>query len=254
MANRIAFGVLVLMLAACGATSAQVAILTSPSPAVEAPSPSPEPTPSPAPRPTERVLDITIHYQEHNLTCEAAALKMALAYEGITVDEMTLVGYMTNDRRPAQFDSKGRLVAWGDPAQSFVGDPDGHIERLTGYGVYFGPVAAAADRAGAHAIKAGGGLYGTAIAPSEVYDAVLDGHPVVAWISNTYRTVNLSRYTAFDGATVSYTLTEHAVTLAGVRPDAVLINDPWFGQHWHSKAQFEAAYRTFDNMAVIVGS
>ena len=228
-------------------------MLTSPSP-VEAPSPSPEPTPSPAPRPTERVLDTQIHYQEHNLTCEAAALKMALAYEGITVDEMTLVGYMTNDRRPAQFDSKGRLVAWGDPAQSFVGDPDGHIEGLTGYGVYFGPVAAAADRAGAHTIKAGGGLYGSAIAPSEVYDAVLDGHPVVAWISNTYRTVNLSRYTAFDGATVSYTLTEHAVTLIGVRADAVLINDPWFGQHWHSKAQFEAAYRTFDDMAVIVGS
>jgi len=31
------------------------------------------------PRRTERVLDIKIHYQEHNLTCEAAALKMALA-------------------------------------------------------------------------------------------------------------------------------------------------------------------------------
>src|SRR5258708_8720105 len=175
MPNRIASGVLALMLAACGATSAHVAILTLPSPA-EAPSPSPEPTPSPSPRPMERVLDIKIHYQEHNLTCEAAALKMALAYEGITVDEMTLVGYMTNDRRPAQFDTKGRLVAWGDPAQSFVGDPDGHIERLTGYGVYFAPVATAADRAGAHAIKAGGGPDGAGIAPSDVDGAVRDGH------------------------------------------------------------------------------
>src|SRR5258708_18067125 len=109
MANRLAVGFLTLMLAACGA-STNVAVVKSPSP-VEAPSPSPEPTPSPAPRPTERVLDIKIHYQEHNLTCEAAALKMALAYEGITVDEMTLVGYMTNDRRPPQFDSKGRFVA-----------------------------------------------------------------------------------------------------------------------------------------------
>ena len=154
----------------------------------------------------------------------------------------------------AQFDAKGRLIAWGDPAQGFVGDPDGRIERLTGYGVYFGPVAAATTKAGAQAIKAGGGLYGSPIAPSEVYDAVLDGHPVVAWISNTYRTAPLSRYTAFDGATVSYTLTEHAVTVIGVRPDAVLINDPWFGRHWHAKAQFEAAYATFQQMAVIVGS
>jgi predicted double-glycine peptidase len=74
----------------------------------------------------------------------------------------------------------------------------------------------------------------------------------VAWISNTYRTAALKQYTAYDGATVSYTLTEHAVTVIGVRPDAVLINDPWFGQHWHSKAQFEAAYATFEQMAVIV--
>ncbi|GAC1474921.1 MAG: hypothetical protein PVS2B1_20880 [Candidatus Dormibacteraceae bacterium] len=251
MANRIAVGVLALLLAACGASPIQVAVVTNPSPAVEAPPPSPESPPTP--RPTERVLDIKLHFQEHSVTCEAAALKMALAYEGITVDEMTLIGYMTNDRRPAQFDSRGRLVAWGDPAQGFVGDPDGRIERLTGYGVYFGPVAVAATRAGASAIKAGSGLYGSPIPASEVYDAVLDGHPVVAWISNTYKTANLSRYTAFNGATVSYTLTEHAVTIAGVRPDAVLINDPWFGRQWHSKAQFEAAYATFEQMAVVVG-
>jgi len=251
MTNRIAVGVLAVLLAACGTSLTHMAAVTNPSPAVEGHSPSPEPPP--APRPTERILDIKIHYQEHNLTCEAAALKMALAYEGIAVDEMTLIRYMTNDRRPAQFDAKGRLVAWGDPAQGFVGDPDGRIERLTGYGVYFGPVATAATEAGAHPIRAGGGLYGSAIAPSDVYDAVLDGHPVVAWISNTYKTANLNRYTAFNGATVEYTLTEHAVTVIGVRPDTVLINDPWFGQHWHTKAQFEAAYATFQQMAVIVG-
>jgi hypothetical protein len=33
-----------------------------------------------------------------------------------------------------------------------------------------------------------------------------------------------------------------------------LINDPWFGRAWHQKTQFESAYRTFDGMAVIVGS
>src|ERR1700682_4291703 len=170
MANRIAFIVFALMLAACGANSTHVAVQAKPPPAHEAPSPSPDPTPSLAPRPTERVLDIKIHYQEHTLTCEAAALKMALAYEGIAVDEMTLIRYMTNDRRPAQFDAKGRLVAWGDPAQGFVGDPDGRIERLTGYGVYFGPVATAATEAGAHSIRAGGGRYGSAVAPAGVQD------------------------------------------------------------------------------------
>jgi predicted double-glycine peptidase len=42
------------------------------------------------------------------------------------------------------------------------------------------------------------------------------------------------------------------VTLVGVRPDAVLITDPWFGQVWHPKAQFESAYSTFNQMAVIL--
>ena len=201
------------------------------------------------PQPTERVLDIPWHHQEHNLSCEAAALKMALSNDSIAIDELTLIRYMTNDRRPAQFDAQGRLIRWGDPARGFVGDPDGRIERYQGYGVYYRPVAIAAVLAGAHVIDAG-----ASITPDELYSAVLDGHPVVAWISNTYRQVSLRHYTAYDGSDVAYTLTEHAVTVIGARPDAVLINDPWFGQAWHAKAQFESAYRTFDDMAMIVGT
>jgi uncharacterized protein YvpB len=242
---------LILAVAACGPVT-RAAVPPSPIPAPALALPTPALEPSPSPRPTERVLAIKIHYQEHNLTCEAAALKMALAYEGINVDEMTLIGYMTRDSRPAAFDSHGHLATWGDPELGFVGNPDGNIQRYTGYGVYDQPVAAAALIAGANVVAAGGGLYGSPIAPSDVYNAVLDGHPVVAWISNTYRTASLKQYVAYDGSTVSYTLTEHAVTVVGVRPDAVLINDPWFGQHWHSKQQFEAAYATFQQMAVII--
>ena len=211
------------------------------------------PQASPALRRTHRVLPVKLDYQDHNLSCEAAALKMALAYEGIAIDEVTLMRFMSVDVRPAEFDARGRLISWGDPAKAYVGNVDGHIQRYTGYGVYQAPVARAAIRAGAHVVAAGSGLYGSGIAPSAIYNAVLDGHPVVAWISNTYRVVPLSHYVAYDGATVWYTLTEHAVTVVGVRPGAVLINDPWFGQGWHTKAQFESAYKTFNHMAVIVG-
>mgnify|MGYP001277198306 CR=1 FL=1 len=204
------------------------------------------------PHPSERVLNIAWHHQAHNLTCEAAALKMALSYEGITVDELTLIQYMTRDPRPAMFNAQGHLMTWGDPAQGFVGDPDGRIQRYTGYGVYFQAVARATQKAGAGVEEAGSGLYGKAVPPQDVYQAVLRGHPVVAWISNTYHQVGLAHYTAYDGADVGYTLTEHAVTVIGVRRDAVLINDPWFGQAWHAKAQFESAYLTFDDMAVVV--
>ena len=210
-------------------------------------------SPAPAPPPTSRVLNIVWRHQEHNLSCEAAALKMALSYYGIKVDELTLIRYMTDDLRPAKFDAAGRLVTWGDPAYSYVGNPDGNIHRYQGYGVYEQPVARAARDAGATVLETGSGLYGAPVPASDVYRAVLAGHPVVAWISNTYRHVNLSSYLSYGGHTVRYTLTEHAVTIAGVRADAVLIDDPWFGRAWHPKSQFESAYRTFAGMAVVVG-
>ena len=197
--------------------------------------------------PTERVLDISWHHQQHNLSCEAAALRMALPYYGINAGETALISYMSFDRRPALFDHAGRLITWGDPSAAYVGNPDGHIQLYTGYGAYNEPVARAAELAGASVSASG------TVSPSDLYDAVLRGHPAVAWISNTYRQVRLWTYVAYDGKTVRYTLTEHAVTIAGVRPDAVLIDDPWFGRAWHPKAQFESAYRTFSDMAVVLG-
>ena len=204
------------------------------------------------PLPAERVLDVAWHHQEHNLTCEAAALRMALSYFGINADELTLLDYMSVDREAARFDATGHLIAWGDPAVSYVGNPDGNIERYTGYGVYEQPVARAAVIAGARVVESGSGLYGEGVDPQTLYTAVLRGQPAVAWISNTYRQVALRSYIAFDGAPVSYTLTEHAVTIVGVRSDAVLIDDPWFGPAWHPKAQFESAYATFLQMAVVI--
>lgn len=201
------------------------------------------------------VLDIAIDLQDHPLSCEAAALKMALAKEGVEISEDDLLRLMGIDNRPAVIDSSGRLLRWGNPNSAYVGDPDGRLTDYTGYGVYAGPVARAAEAAGGKVMAWGTNLppdRGKGISPATVYEALLDGHPVVAWISNTYHDVPLETYTAFDGSTVWYTLTDHAVTLIGVRPDAVLINDPWFGQSWHSKAEFESAYHTFEEMAVIL--
>jgi len=203
--------------------------------------------PTPHVRLTTRVLTIVWHHQEHRLSCEAAALRMALSFLGIRAGELTLIGYMSYDERPAVLDRKGNLVRWGDPNAAYVGNPDGHIERYTGYGVYFAPVARAARSSSAGVLAAG-----TGVMPADIYDAILRGDPVVAWISNTYSREPLSSYVAYDGKRIFYTLTEHAVTIAGVRPDAVFIDDPWFGPGWHSKAQFESAFATFGGMAVIL--
>jgi uncharacterized protein YvpB len=201
------------------------------------------------------VLDIAFDHQDHPLSCEVAALKMALTYEGIQTDESTLLGLIGRDARPAVLDSAGRLVKWGNPNVSFVGNPDGKVTNYTGYGVYAGPIAKAATAIGGKVLAWGTNLTptrGKGISPARVYQALLDGHPVIAWISSTYHDVQLGTYTAFDGSMVWYTPTEHAVTVIGVRRDAVLINDPWYGQAWHSKTQFESAFHTFEEMAVIL--
>src|SRR5947207_2648584 len=120
-----------------------------------------------SPPATQRVLEVPWHHQEHNLSCEAAALRMALSYYGINKDELTLIRYMTRDSRPARFDAAGRLVRWGDPAYAYVGNPDGHIERYSGYGVYFQPVGLAAMLAGANALRADSGLYDPPVPPAD---------------------------------------------------------------------------------------
>lgn len=245
-------------LTGCGslpsASTSPTSQVTPIQPSPTGPQPPPAST-SPSPSPALRVLDVAIDLQDHPLSCEAAALKMALAHEGIKTDEDTLLALIGSDTRPAVVDANGHLVRWGNPNVSFVGSPDGKLTSFTGYGVYAGPIASAATAAGGTVLMWGTNLppdRGKGISPTAVYQALLDGHPVIAWISNTYHDIQLGSYVAFDGTKVWYTLTEHAVTLIGVRPDAVLINDPWFGQRWHSKAEFESAFHTFEEMAVIL--
>src|SRR2546430_8865480 len=168
---------------------------------------------SPEPQPTERVLNVGWAHQAHNLSCEAAALKMALFYYGLDTDGLRLISFMSRDHRPGRFDTSGRLMRWGDPAAGFVGNPDGRIQRYAGYGVYYQPVALAAMLAGANVVEAGSGLYSSPIPPARTYPAVPGGHPGVGSISNTHHQGDLAWYVAFVRATAPFTPTEQPVTI-----------------------------------------
>jgi uncharacterized protein YvpB len=74
----------------------------------------------------------------------------------------------------------------------------------------------------------------------------------VAWVTNDYRRGSVRTWVAWDGATVPYTLNEHAVLVVGVTPGSVLVNDPMKGQVWLGRSEFETAYATFDDMAVVI--
>ncbi len=122
------------------------------------------------------------------------------------------------------------------------------MSDFTGYGTYAGPIARAAAADGGIVLAAGSG-----IPASAVFGAVMAGHPVVAWVTGDYQRHQLGTWHSWDGTEVLYTIAEHAVLVIGVTPAMVVINDPWWGQVWRTRSTFEAAYATFDGMAVVVG-
>lgn len=205
-------------------------------------SPSPD-TPAAA----AGLVETALHLQEHPVTCEIASLLMALASRGIAADERSLLALVGVDARAAEADAAGGIRRWGDPNQVFVGDPDGHISQRTGYGVYAAPIARAATRAGATVVASGRG-----IAPSAIYAAIVAGHPAVVWVTSDFRRATVGTWRSWDGATVTYALDEHAVLAVGVTPTSVLVQDPMHGPTWLARGEFEAAYGTFEDMAVIV--
>jgi uncharacterized protein YvpB len=193
-----------------------------------------------------RSLNVPWYHQAYELSCEEASLRMALAYERIATTDSAILNIIGSDLRPAYFDNTG--LHWGDPFATFVGNVNGSEIALTGYGTYYPTIAHAATTLGGHVLRAGQG-----IPAADVYQAVLNGHPVVAWV--TYKWVILHRrdYMAFDGRTVTYAGPgEHAVVVVGVTPTRVLINNPWSGPEWIAKSTFEPVYATYDNMAVIL--
>jgi uncharacterized protein YvpB len=202
--------------------------------------------PAVLPKSTAAFLDVPLDLQDQAATCELASLKMALAYRGISTGEGTLLAEVGIDARAPEV-VNDRIVRWGNPNTSFVGDPNGSQRLYTGYGVYAGPVARAAGKLGATVVSSG-----TGVSPADVYAAVLQGHPVVAWVTSTYQRDTVRTWTAWDGSSVRYSLHEHAVTVVGVTPGAVIIDDPWWGQVWKSHDEFETAYAVLGQMAVVV--
>jgi uncharacterized protein YvpB len=213
---------------------------------VPTPTPTAPPLPSAPPGTGSRVLNVPWYHQVYVLSCESAALRMALAYEGIATTDRAVLDIMGSDLRGPVFDSSG--MHWGDPFATFVGNVNGSEVALTGYGTYYPTIAHAAMVLGGHVLRSGQNIL-----PPELYDAVLNGHPAVVWV--TYHWVRLTRkdYVAFDGKTVTYAGPgEHAVTLVGVQPNRVLINNPATGVEWIDKPTFEAIYAIYDHMAVIL--
>jgi uncharacterized protein YvpB len=193
------------------------------------------------------IPDVAYARQVYELSCEAAALQMALSHERITVNQTQVLAAEGIDWRAGYYDSH-RVLRWGDANINFVGDPNGSEVALTGYGTYQPNLTRVAAGYGAKVLQAG-----TGVAASTVYQAVLQGHPVVAWVAFDWRYHAPGSYQAFDGKWLLWSgPIEHTVTVVGVDADSLLIDNPWSGPQWLSKGTFEAAFATYGNAALVI--
>lgn len=208
--------------------------------------PTVAPTVAPPPQ-TVFTINVPVIRQTMVLDCETAALQMGLATYGYYYSQATLFARENADLRPPVMGPNHTVLQWGDPYTNFVGDVNGSDWTPTGYGVYYPVILQIARNIGLTNAYAGEGFNA-----DTVYHALSTGHAVEVWIETNWTRPGVGVWTAFDGRKVRYSYAEHAVTLSGVSPTQVRVNDPLHGtQYWISKATFETSWADFNNMAVV---
>lgn len=193
-------------------------------------------------QPHTTLLAVRLDYQDRPLSCEAAALKMALANKGVFVSEgdiMNRVGY--------DFSGPRQGNVWGDPDNGFVGDIDGR-QNTTGYGVHWGPVARAAG-----AWRSSEAFSGWST--ERILNEVAKGHAIVIWgiVGGGY----YDPWSTSEGKTVNAWKGEHTRTIIGflgtpADPAQIILNDPISGRLYWSRQTFEANSDTFNFSGVVV--
>jgi len=174
--------------------------------------------------------------------CETAALAMLLAARGKHADQLMLQRRLARSGPlDPRTDPDGTLL-WGDPAEGFVGRPDGG-GPAGGYGVYEGPIKRLAGRYGVDLTDLTGKSAG------RIYRTLLKGRPVMAWVGlsdGPYRTWKTPRRRSVTG-----NFGEHTVVLTGTRDRDVTVNDPLSGRRirW-TRADFELMWKRLDRRAL----
>ena len=165
-------------------------------------------------------LIVPYFHQSYRQSCEATALKMALAYRGISASEMDIV--RTLGYAPRARDRANNL--WDNPNQMFVGDINGW-QNSTGYGVYSGPVADAARSYGRSAAAQSG------VSANYIAEQVIAGNPVIVWGSSSKP--KLDSWNTSSGPVQAW-VNEHTRVVVGVAgksdaPIGFYLHDPLNG-------------------------
>ena len=186
-------------------------------------------------------LSVPIDFQDKPLSCEAAALKMALAAKGVKVSENDIMAKIPVNAAVR----KGNI--WGDPYKEFVGNINGR-QNTTGYGVYWDPIAQAANTWRTAVARTGWSI-------PELTQEVANGNAVVVW--GVYPGGYQDNWKTAAGKSILAWKGEHARTLIGFvgsadDPSQLILNDPVAGQIIWTKAKFQTDFAKFGNAGVVV--
>ena len=187
-------------------------------------------------------LAVPFHRQEHNLSCEIATLVMALQYRGLDVSEATIIDAIGLDGTLHQTDG-----VWGNPHIAFVGDIDGH-QPSTGYGVYWQPIATAAQ-------KYRNAYWFTGWTLSQLTAEIQKGNPVIVW--GTAGSGSRIDWKTSDGDNVVAINGEHTRTVIGYigsadNPTTIITLDPLSGEKYFTKDSFLWNWGLLNNSGVVV--
>lgn len=178
-------------------------------------------------------LNIPLYKQVYGQSCEAAALRMALDYRGITTTDMAILEQMGYDGVVAKT-VDGKLI-WADPHKQFVGDKNGDQADLTGYGVYGEPIATASEKNGRAAeVK-------DDVQIDWITNQLYAGNPVILW--GVSIKIDDGVWQTEDGTTINAPRRTHTRLVVGFRgdpknPTGFYLNDPATGteKYWTTAA------------------
>lgn len=188
-------------------------------------------------------LEVPFHKQERPLSCEIAALRMALNYYGWRVSEDELLARLPFETHSSRL--PGNI--WGDPDRGFVGDINGRMPN-SGYGVYENPIALIASQ-----YREAQALSGTSL--TTILEQVAAGRPVIVW-GHIASGKDISWQTP-GGKEVKAVFGEHARVVAGFigtvsEPKYLILLDPIYGKMIWSADKFLQNWASLDNRAVVV--
>lgn len=195
------------------------------------------------PEPMMTILAVPMHFQDYALSCEAAALKMALNFRGHIISEddiMNKIGYDLTSR-------KNNI--WGDPNKAFVGDIDG-ISCRTGYGVYWDAVRTAAKTWNNAESFSNWNL-------ADLTKELRAGNPVLVWGTLPVSKPTDCSWTTPEGKYIKAFKEAHVRVAIGyvgsaANPEKIILNDSLSGTIYWTADEFMKNWKNFDYSGVVI--